>query len=131
MAVAKAPRPQVSHRHWPVAEKRRLVELTLRPGASARAVADEHGVHQNTLGLWKKAYRAGKLEAKGAKPRVRASQRPEFVPVSVASTPRKRLDGAVRNDVVEIVFASGTTLRIETGAIDMALLSALVADLRR
>jgi transposase-like protein len=47
--AARVPRPHASHRRWPLAEKRRLVELTLRPGASARAVADEHGVHQNTL----------------------------------------------------------------------------------
>jgi len=54
MAAARAPRPHAAHRRWPLAERRRLVELTLRPGASARAIADEHGVHQNTLGVWKR-----------------------------------------------------------------------------
>jgi len=130
MAAAKGPRPQISHRRWPFAEKRRLVELTLRPGASARAIAEEYGVHQNTLGIWKRAYRAGELDAKGAKTRVGAEERALFVPVSVATTPRKRSD-AVYNAVVEVVFASGATLRIESGALDTGLVCALVAELRR
>jgi transposase-like protein len=125
--AARVPRPHASHRRWPLAEKRRLVELTLQPGASARAVADEHGVHQNTLGIWKRAYRAGKLGAENTK--ARRGESPSFVPVDVGSTSRKKVD-AGRN-VVEVVFASGATLRLETGALDRALISTLVAELRR
>jgi transposase-like protein len=131
MAAARVPRPHASYRRWPLAEKLRLVELALRPGASARAIADEHGVHQNTVGVWRRQYRAGKLDAKGAKRRVGEERSASFVPVSVTSTPRKRPDAGVSNAVVEVVFASKATLRIETGALDTVLLSALVAELRR
>lgn len=131
MAAARAPRPPVAHRRRSLAEKRHLVELALRPGASARAVALDHGVHQNTLGIWKREYRAGKLGAKTAKPRKDATQSTSFVPVSVASIARGRSDSTCCSGVVEVVFASGATLRIETEAIDAVLVSALVAELRR
>ena len=131
MAVAKASRPQTVRRRRSLAEKRHLVELTLRPGATVRAVALEQGVHQNTLGIWKREYRAGKLGAKTAKPRKDATPSASFVPVSVASIARRRSDSAACSGVVEVVFASGATLRIETAAIDAVLVSALVAELRR
>ena len=129
MAAVKTARPQTPRRQRSLAEKRHLVELTLRPGASARAVALEHGVHQNTLGVWKKAYRAGKLGAERTTARDGAAQSTSFVPVDVASTPRKRVDTG--RGVVDVVFPSGATLRVETGALDRALVIALVAELRR
>lgn len=131
MAVAEAPRPQIARRRRSLAEKRHLVELTLRPGASARAVALEHGVHQNTLGIWKRAYRAGKLGATSAKPRKESAQSASFVPVSIASIARKRPDSSACSGVVEVIFVSGATLRIEANAVDMGLVIALVAELRR
>jgi hypothetical protein len=38
---------------------------------------------------------------------------------------------AGRSSVLQLVFASGATLRIETGALDGALVCALVAELQR
>jgi hypothetical protein len=46
----------------PVAEKRRIVELTLCAGTSIVSIAREHGVHENTLIRWRALYRAGKLD---------------------------------------------------------------------
>jgi transposase-like protein len=63
MAARKAPEQRAPRRRWPLAEKRRIVELTLGEGASLLAVAREHGVHPNSLGRWKALYRAGKLDA--------------------------------------------------------------------
>jgi hypothetical protein len=79
------------------------------------------------LGIWKRAYRAGKLGAENTK--ARRGESPSFVPVDVGSTSRKKVDPG--RSVVEVVFASGATLRLETGALDRALLSTLVAELRR
>jgi hypothetical protein len=59
------------------------------------------------------------------------------VPVSLVSEVRSpqtaaRADAsACRSGTVQLVLASGDTLRIETGALDAALLCALVAELRR
>ena len=44
-----------------VAEKRRLVELTLLPGASVSLVAQAEGVNSHQIFDWRRAYRNGKL----------------------------------------------------------------------
>ena len=139
MAATKAPKERTPRRHLPPAEKRRIVELTLREGASLLAIAREHGVHPNSLGQWKALYRAGKLGAP-VKPTARVAgpaASATFVPVSVVPAVRgpqsaARPDVAVcRSGIVQLVLASGATLRIETGALDAALVCALVGELRR
>jgi len=139
MASAKSPTQGAPRRHLPPAEKRRIVELTLVEGASVVAIAREHGVHPNSLGQWKALYRAGKLDAP-VKPRARVAgpgASATFVPVSVVSEVRRpqaatRSDAALgRSGVVQLMPASGATLRIETTALDAALVCALVAELQR
>lgn len=44
-----------------IAEKRRMVEETLVPGASVARVARAHGVNANQVFGWRKLYLAGKL----------------------------------------------------------------------
>jgi transposase-like protein len=139
MAATESPKQRAPRRHWPPAEKRRIVELTLRAGVSVRAIASEHGVHPTSLHHWKALYRAGKLDAQvKSAPRVHApAAGATFVPVSVVRAVR-RPQPAARPDaeacgscVVQLVLASGATLRIETGALDAALVCALVAELQR
>ena len=45
--------------------KHRLVEQTLRPGASVARIAREHGVNANQVFSWRKLHREGLLGAKG------------------------------------------------------------------
>jgi len=139
MAALKALKERAPHRGWPTAEKRRIVELTLRPGASLVAIAREHDVNPNNLYRWKRLYRAGQLDAP-VKPTARVAgpvSSATFVPVSVVSEMRRpqpatRSDSvAGRSGIVQLVLASGATLRIETGALDAALVCALVAELQR
>jgi hypothetical protein len=96
-------------------------------------------VNPNSVHRWKALYRAGKLDAP-AQPRARVAgpaASATFVPVSVAPELRKpqaatRSDAAVgRSGIVQLVLASGATLRIETTALDAALVCALVAELQR
>jgi hypothetical protein len=80
---------------------------------------------------WKALYRAGKLDAPA--PRVHAPPASAtFLPVSIAPavrTPRPTpRDDADARSVVHLVLASGATLRIETGALDAALVCALVLE---
>ena len=42
-------------------EKRRIVELTLVPGASVARVAQAEGVNANQVFLWRRAYQNGEL----------------------------------------------------------------------
>ena len=47
-----------------IAEKRRIVELAMQPGASIARVAREHGVNANMVHYWRKLYRQGRLGEK-------------------------------------------------------------------
>jgi transposase len=122
-----------------MAEKRRIVELTLRPGASLVAIAREHDVNPNNLYRWRKSYRAGQLDApvKSAVRLAGSAASATFLPVNVVRAAR-RPQAPVRPDesasgssVVELVFATGATLRLETRALDAAFVCALVAELQR
>jgi len=139
MAAAKSPSQRAPRRYLPPAEKRRIVELTLVEGASVVGIARESDVNPNSVHRWKALYRAGKLDAP-VKPKARVAgpaASATFVPVSLAPEVRKpqaatRSDAAVgRSGIVQLVLASGATLRIETTALDAALVCALVAELQR
>ena len=143
MAATKAPRERAPHRHWSMAEKRRIVELALRPGASLVAIAREHDVNPNNLYRWKRIYRAGQLDAPRYQPvksalRVAGSaSSAAFVPVNVVrparrpQVPARPDESASGGSVVQVVFATGATLRLETRALDAAFVCALVAQLQR
>jgi transposase-like protein len=143
-AEATIPKQSAPRRRWPPAEKRRLVELTLRSGVSVGAIAREHGVHPTSLSHWKTLYRAGKLDAQAqsqsaSTPRIDSpAASATFLPVSLVRTVRRPQQPATRlsarargSSVVQLVLASGATLRIETDALDAVLVCALVAELRR
>ena len=124
-------------RQWSLAEKRRIVELTLVAGASTRSIAIEQGVHPTSLSHWKSLYRSGKLDAQPTA-RVRATvPSTTFMPVSIAPAVRASqrstpgCDADARRSVVQLMLASGATLRLETDGVDAALVCALVAELRR
>src|ERR1700675_398638 len=55
-------------RRWPVVEKCRIVEQTLKPGASVAGVALAHGVNANQVFTWRRQYRQGLLSQRNAKP---------------------------------------------------------------
>jgi transposase len=48
------------------AEKRQIVEETMQPEASVARVARAHGVNANQVFHWRRQYRQGLLEEKGA-----------------------------------------------------------------
>jgi transposase len=57
-------------------ERRRVVEETLRPGASVAVIARRHGVNANQVFQWRKLYREGRLNLEAATARL--------VPVQIA-----------------------------------------------
>jgi transposase len=139
MAATESPTQRAPRSRWPAAEKRRIVELTQRPGASVPAIAREHGVNPNCLYRWTRLYRARKLDAqvKSAPRAASLGASATFVPVNVVRAVRspqpaaQPAAAACRSGIVQLVLASGATLRMETGALDTALVCALVAELRR
>ncbi len=52
---------QAKRQRRSIAEKRRIVELAMQPGASVARVAREHGVNANMVHYWRKLYRQGRL----------------------------------------------------------------------
>src|SRR5579863_649811 len=52
---------QLKRQRRSIAEKRRIVELVMLPGASIARVAREHGVNANMVHYWRKLYREGRL----------------------------------------------------------------------
>ena len=111
-------------RRWTSAEKRRIIEESLQPGASVTAVARRHDVHPNLLHGWRRQARAG---AVGARPSRSGPGDPApFAAVMVAEPALAAPAAAAASGVIEIEFASGARLRI-TGAVEPATASAVVA----
>ena len=135
MAASHAPHQRTPRRRLPLSEKRRIVELTLRAGASIRAIAREHGVNRNSLYQWQALFRAGKLTAQSPSRAPACASSATFLPVTIAAAGRAPHApvGAPSSalSVVQLMLASGATLRIETGALDAGLICALVAELQR
>lgn len=132
MVTSKGAQQHARRRRWPLIEKRRIVELTLREGASMRAIAHEVGVHPTSLCHWKALYRAGKLDAQSARVRARASSA-TFLPVTItsaANAPQLACDSGGAS-IVQISLPSGATVRIEAAVLEARVVCALIAQLQR
>lgn len=111
-----------------IAEKRRIVEETLAPGASVARVARGHGINANQVFGWRRLYLAGRLGAQ--KPgmkllpvRVRESETsPVMVERGLVDLPKPQL-GTIH---IELRQAQ---VRIE-GSADPALVRVLLECLR-
>lgn len=115
-------------RHWPRAEKERLVGLSLEPGASVSDIARSAGLHVSQLFRWRK-HLCERI----------AAERPALLPVMVEpvadepaiaardAPPRRRR--ARREGRVEIELASGDRVRLE-GGVDGGALREVLAALR-
>ncbi|MFZ1134588.1 MAG: transposase [Candidatus Korobacteraceae bacterium] len=118
-----------------IAEKRRIVELAMQPGASVARVAREHGVNANMVHYWRNLYRQGRLGEKltdstrllpvrvsesagspGVESVTKLSPTPALLPASAAGS-------------IYIEFAK-IHLRIESGA-DAALVRVVLESLPR
>jgi transposase-like protein len=136
MAGAKAPKQRRPYRRWPISEKLRIVELTLPAGVSSRAIAREYGISHNSLCRWRALYRDGKLEGPVSRLRRRAEvSSAALLPVTVVpamsalSCAGSEIPGGP--SIVELSLPSGARLRIETSALDPAVLCALIGQLQR
>jgi len=113
--------------------KRRVVELSLVPGASVSAIALEHGINANLLFGWRKAH--VKSQAAGCADRSGGAIEPTLLPVEVVSTstpavttslPASRSSGAPGSIEIEL---AGARVRLR-GAVDEASVRSVLAALR-
>jgi transposase len=115
-----------------IAEKRRIVELTLQPGMSVARVAQAEGVNSHQVFQWRRAYRLGELVEAGE----RASSLLPVVMSAAESTGRVERQVAVRQEpaspcgVIHIELQGGAAIRAERGA-DWVMLQAILESLRR
>lgn len=101
-------------RRWSPSEKARIVEESLRPGATVAAVARRHEVHPNLLHHWRRQARD-------------AAGRVNFLPVSIVPQKRASRPGA---GSIEIELNGGVRLRVDA-AVDEAALGRVLRALGR
>jgi transposase len=112
-----------------VAEKRRIVELTLEPGASVALVARAHGVNANQVFAWRRAFRSGEL----AEPVARTTA---LLPVTVSVSSEAQIRETVAQQQpatsgsIHIEFPGRAMISVESGA-DPILLRSILESLRK
>ena len=112
-----------------IAEKRRIVELTLEPGASVALVARAHGVNANQVFAWRRAFKSGELAEPAALTTallpVTVSATCESVTREAASAQQPATSGSIH-----IEFPGRAMISVERGA-DPALLRSILESLRK
>jgi transposase len=115
-----------------VAEKQRIVELTLLPGASVARVAQAEGVNSHQVFQWRRAYRAGMLAEYGE----HASALLPVVLAATDSTEQAQREQAViaeseiASGAIHIEFPGRATITVEHGA-DRAVLQVILESLSK
>ena len=97
-------RREPQRRRWPVGEKCRIVEQTLKPGASVARVALAHGVNANQVISWRRQYRQGLLGQKNAEP-------VKLLPVHVSEAQASKASRTERGQVTAAGVAG--TIQVE------------------
>ncbi len=114
-------------RRWRTAEeKRRIVEETLKAGASVAAVARRHRINANQVFQWRRQYRAGGFSVAGGKA-------VKLLPVIVTEPEEAAVPGEpVRSagSAIHIEFPGRALVTIEAG-VDAALAGAVIERLAR
>jgi transposase len=118
-----------------IAEKRRIVELAMLPGASVAGVARQHGVNANMVHYWRNLYRQGRL---GEKRDESISLLPVSVSEPAVAPGLHTVSQASSASTVMPVTTAGfiylefpkVHLRIESGA-DAALVRVVLESLQR
>ena len=116
-------------RSWPVADKRRIVELTLAPGASVARVARAHGVNANQVFIWRRAFERGELVES-------AALATALLPVTVSVPDEASVEESGQSEpprtsgLIHIEFPGRALISVESGA-DPALLHSILESLRK
>jgi transposase len=121
----------------PVAEKRRIVEETLKPGASVALIARRHEVNANLVFGWRRLYQQGLLEEPGA---LAVPMLPVRLSMHKPIASQRRRRGKSGQDTravaaaagcIEIEFTSGERVRVHGRVEREALWQVIEALLRR
>jgi transposase len=112
--------PERRVRRWrSVSEKRRIVELTLAPGASVALVARAHGVNANQVFKWRREFERGALSEP-------VSASASLLPVVLSGGDKQQTSSGC----IHIELQGRALISIESGA-DPALLRTILESLRK
>jgi transposase len=109
------------------AERRQIVEETLKSGASVAQIARAHGVNANQVFNWRKLYNAGRLETESAAGKLLPVKIADAVPAVVEKRATRR--ARVATGIIDIDLGH-VRVRIE-GAANPACVRAVMEGLRR
>lgn len=113
---------QEKRRRRSLAEKRRIVEQALEPGACVAEIARQHGINDNLIFNWRKLYLAGRMGEVSLK----AGQ---LLPVKIAAEHSAEPGWANDNGSISIKFGKAR-IRIE-GKADVNALARVLEHLLR
>ncbi len=111
------------------AEKRRIVELTMEPGASVALVARAHGVNANQVFAWRRAFQSGQMAES-------AAATTALLPVTVSAPCEAEIGEPASEQqqaaagTIHIEFPGRALISVESGA-DPALLRSILESLRK
>jgi len=118
-----------------IADKRRIVELAMLPGASVAGVARQHGVNANMVHYWRNLYRQGRLGEKRANSicllPVSVSE-PAVDPASQSASKASSASAVMPAPTAGVIYLEfpKAHLRIESGA-DAGLVRVVLETLQR
>jgi transposase len=125
-----------TRRRWSVAEKRRIVELTLVAGASVARVAQAEGVNANQVFQWRRLHRDGELQACGSMAlvpvvlRAEPDSGAELAPTNDAQAVSREVCSTPSSGSIRIELPGRGAINVERGA-DRGLLRTILESLCR
>lgn len=109
-------------RRWSVADKQRIIEESLEPGASVSVVARRYDLNTNLLFTWRR---------QGARHRAAPNEdMPAFMPVALAEPSASPAGSTTGDSRIEIVLGSGDRVLVGVD-VDALALARVVRALRR
>jgi transposase len=115
-----------------VAEKRRVVELSLEPGMSVARVAQAEGINSHQVFQWRRLYRCGELGDSRERESALLPVVIDSLDSEAAVETQHAVSGnrAARSGSIHIELPTGATIRVDSGA-DRDLLCAVLESLRK
>jgi transposase len=115
-------------RRWSAEEKLRIVRETLRPGAVAQVVADQHGIGTGLLYTWRKQMLKAAMTGFAAVEVAPDAETPPLLAAPIAAA--EPADAPTMDVTVEVALPDGTQVRVANTA-TAALLADVFAALDR
>jgi transposase len=112
------------------ADRRRIVEETLQPGASVSVVARAHDVNANQVFKWRKQYHDGRLDPDPASSTLLPVRISDSLPVVRPATAAPRRGGQAKRAGIIDIDLGRARVRIE-GNVDPACVRAALEGLMR